>query len=293
MGFTTTHLPKEYRLLYLRMKTLEDGFVEDYGIIKAGENKGRRLYLQSKSNNIHDHDRIRIPCPCPKSPWAATPVVVKNFLYWMAEKFDFYKYQPRPCQHSIIGFNTDAEDLFTLPHPDDNICQPSAPHCPRINTQMRLLEMEDRLTCWCLGVASADVWVLNYDDENYYTISNNINNTIRRLWSLWCHLNFDRDFRSYPFFYSPNTDIRLVSFRNNEVLLIWNNRGVFRYNLSTWKVRKVDLKGSPSLRYLNLDRDVFLVAHTKSVVFLEDPRDGRQSICCFESKQPLVDDEVK
>ncbi|OMP11463.1 F-box protein [Corchorus olitorius] len=244
---------QEYRLLYLRNHS--NGLVQDYGIIKAGENAGRRLYLQLDQ---------RIPCPKAQPPAA---VAVKNFLYWRAESAHQYYYQPspRPCQHSIIGFDTDAEELFTLPHPDDNICQPSTPHC-----QMRLLEMDGRLTCWCLGVASAHVWVLNYDE------CNNI------YWSLRCHLNFDHDLF---FKYSPGNDIKLVSFLNNEVLLVWSHR-VFRYNLSTRNVR--NLKGFKHGFYL------IPVAHTKSVVVLEDQRVGQPIY--FESKQDKsrwIDQQVK
>ncbi|OMO96702.1 hypothetical protein CCACVL1_04825 [Corchorus capsularis] len=231
---------QEYRLLYLRMNTNDGLFVRDYGIIKAGQNAGRRLYLQGQQ---------RIPCPKAQPP----AVVVKNFLYWMADSDN--SYYKRPCQHSIIGFDTDAEELFTLPHPDDNICQPSTPHCPRIKYQMRLLEMDGRLTCWCLGVASAHVWVLNDESNN---------------WSLRCHLNFDHDL----FFKWLNHDIKLVSFLNNEVLLVWYDR-VFRYNLSTRKVR--NLKGFKHGFYL------ILVAHTKSVVILEDQRVGQPIY--FESKE--------
>ncbi|OMP11464.1 hypothetical protein COLO4_03808 [Corchorus olitorius] len=107
-----------------------------------------------------------------------------------------------------------------------------------------------------------------------------INDDNVRLWTLRCHVDFHRDFRrdfrSYPFFDSwptapkPNSDIRLVSFQNNEVLLVWSKRGVFRYNLSTWKVRKVKV----GLNGMELEHVIF-VAHTKSVVFLEDRRDGR------------------
>ncbi|OMO96701.1 hypothetical protein CCACVL1_04824 [Corchorus capsularis] len=140
---------QEYRLLYLRNNS--DGFVQDYGIIKAGQNAGRRLYLQAEVKNNFPRPRA-----INSTKAARAPVLVKNFLYWMA-----------------------AEK------------------------------------------------------------ANGANNAIK-----------------------------FVSFRNNEVLLVWSNRGVFRYDLSTWNARKVDLKGM-KLQHVNL-----VAHHTKSVVVLEDQRDG-------------------
>ncbi|OMP03334.1 hypothetical protein COLO4_10475 [Corchorus olitorius] len=238
-----------------------------YGIIKAGEKAGRRLYFQ-------EADQGHIPCPR-EGLGEPSQVVVKNFLYWMAHT--------SRIDNAIIAFDTESEIFFTLPCPNYELGDPSTPNnFPIAFSGMRLFEMEGRLTCWFLGVEFGCVWFLDdIDDENRSNIPN---------WTLKCHLNLSRDFSEYPF-YSSNSGIRLLRYQNKELLLVWGGRGVFRYNLSTWKVKKVEEFNR--IYYSQDNIDLVAMGHTKSVVFLDDQVRGR----CIYFERPdrshWLEDEVK
>ncbi|KAK8501681.1 hypothetical protein V6N13_009665 [Hibiscus sabdariffa] len=176
----------------------------------------------------------------------SSPVILDNTLYWMTHA------SFSTCEDSIIMFNMDSEEFRTMPHPSYS-CQINDSH-----DRMNLLEMDGRLTCWCVMGQYFCAWALDVSGRNNYTPGS---------WVQIYHLDYYPSFKRHFTQHVPdNHDVKLVSVQNRELVLFWCWKRVFCCNLLTKSVRKFSLGGVNDL----LNEHLPPIRYSKSVVSLQN-----------------------
>ncbi|KAK8501680.1 hypothetical protein V6N13_009664 [Hibiscus sabdariffa] len=177
----------------------------------------------------------------------SSPVKLDNTLYWTAHA------SFSTCEDSIITFNMDSEEFRTMPHPSYS-CQTSESH-----DRMDLLEMDDRLTCWCVMGQDVCAWAVDVSGRDNYS------------WVQIYHLDFYRNFdlgfaQNVP----DNLHVKLVSMDNREQVLLWSGKRVFCCDLLTKYPRRIRLAGVNE-PYIDLfNEHLLIIGYRKSVVSLNN-----------------------
>ncbi|KAK8589203.1 hypothetical protein V6N13_088063 [Hibiscus sabdariffa] len=176
--------------------------------------------------------------------YGSLPATLKNTVYWMIDdRFG----APSTCENSIMMFSMDSKEFGTMPH---LICQ-----C-RSHQRMHLLEMRGQLTCWCLLGEEVQAWGF----EGHWT-------------QIYC-LDFNQNFSSYLLPQEDNCRVQLVSIQDRQLLLFWCGIGMFRYNLLTNAVEKIELEGIDE----PYKGQLLLTPYTKNVVSLNNFYPGLSKI---------------
>ncbi|KAE8725517.1 hypothetical protein F3Y22_tig00008667pilonHSYRG00009 [Hibiscus syriacus] len=223
-GFFYHSPSQEYRLLHCRRITFEC----EYAILTLGSTKWRTL------------------CTLPYCfRQGSSPVILGNALYWMTG--DPYTNAPHStCEISIMKFSMETEEFHTLSHPSYR-CETE-----RCDRRSKLLEMDGRLTCWCLLGQVVHVWLFNHTEWH---------------WTRIYDLDFNRNFKNYIFpcdLPQDNHKVQLVRIRNKKLILFWPGIGVFCYSLLTDNVEMIELEGIERFHY---DKgQLLLTGYTKSVI---------------------------
>ncbi|KAK2982165.1 hypothetical protein RJ640_008803 [Escallonia rubra] len=183
--------------------------------------------------------------------WGVSAAISNGSLHWMVDHQYRRRYESGPCQHAIMVFNMDSENIRSMPHPG-KVCH-SIEH-----TDMQLLEVKGCLSFCYIDKRHnlIDIWEL----EDYANWA----------WIGKYKVNLDWDLKRYPFeFNLVNCQIELLSIQNGELLLAWNSRGLFWYHLEVNTVRKIQMTGMMHLRttpfcYLRA------AAHSETLVTLSE-----------------------
>ncbi|KAK8633554.1 hypothetical protein V6N13_014399 [Hibiscus sabdariffa] len=180
----------------------------------------------------------------------SSPVKLDNTLYWMTHA------SFSTCEDSIIMFNMDSEEFRTMPRPSYS-CQTSESH-----DRMNLLEMDGRLTCWCVMGRDVCAWAVEVSDRNNYTPASWV-----QIYHLDFYGNFDLGFtQNVP----DNLHVKLVSMDSREQVLLWSGKRVFRCDLLTKSPRKIKLAGVNE-PYIDLfSEHLLIIGYRKSVVSLNN-----------------------
>ncbi|XP_057495107.1 F-box protein At3g07870-like [Actinidia eriantha] len=205
-GFFFHSPTKEFRLLYVVWESI--GFV--YFICTLGDKSWRRLAT------VFPYEPVRF----------ARSVMVNGVLYWMVDFRCGYNGVIIPCSNSVMMFNVETEDFRSMPHPK----MECGVHRHR-HAKMQLGEMEGQLTFYRVDdKLMLGIWVLE-KYENWF-------------WVRKYEVNLNWDVRRYPFLgYELDPDIGIVYIRNDELLLDWCGRGLFRYHMGHNFIEKIDKAG--------------------------------------------------
>ncbi|KAK9016876.1 hypothetical protein V6N11_079369 [Hibiscus sabdariffa] len=180
----------------------------------------------------------------------SSPVILDNTLYWMTHA------SFSTCEDSFIMFNMDSEEFRTMPHPSYS-CRTNESH-----DTLNLLEMDGRLTCWCLLGQSACAWALEVSGRDNYTPGS---------WVQIYHLDFYPSFERYFARHVPdNHNVKLVSGQNGELVLLWCWKKVFCYNLLTKSLREIRLGGVNESYNELFNEHLLPIRYSKSVVSLNN-----------------------
>ncbi|KAK8633549.1 hypothetical protein V6N13_014394 [Hibiscus sabdariffa] len=239
-GFFYHSSRQEYKLLHCH-KPDDTGVNFVYAMLTLGSTQWRNLCSLPH--------RVR-----PESP----PVILDNTLYWMTHA------SFPTCEDSIIMFNMDSEEFRTMPHPSYS-CQTSESH-----NRMNLLEMDGQLTCRCLLGQDVCAWAVDVSDRDNYTPAS---------WVQIYHLNFNRSFESYFTREVPdNYHVNLVSVQNQELVLLWDGKRVFCYDLLTNCARKMRIGGVNEFPGDLYNDHLLLTRYTKSLISMNNFYPGLSEI---------------
>ncbi|KAK8633558.1 hypothetical protein V6N13_014403 [Hibiscus sabdariffa] len=232
-GFFFQSSTQEYKVLvYHKTDSTENSF--QYALHTLGITEWRSL--RALPYNVR----------CSDSP----PVVLDNTLYWMISNLS------STCENSILMFSMDGEEFRTMSHPKYP-CKPGAWH-----QWIKLLEMDGRLTCWCLVGLMVQAWVFEVSD----VVANHIE--AHTHWTRIYVLDLTQNFTSYMSHSVRDFhNVNVVSIQNRELILLWHGIGVFRYNLLRNTLRRIELERND--QFCNEWYPV-LIPYTKTLVSFKE-----------------------
>ncbi|KAM7481761.1 hypothetical protein LguiB_006344 [Lonicera macranthoides] len=210
-------------------------------------------YTYSLKSKICKQLNYSSSCKTRRSP---PPILVNGSLHWMVNRNKIKNRNDtsnRSCTDAIMVFDTETEDFQVLPHPGPRSCY----YWEEEHAHMYLLGMREHL---CLCHVSRDqviyVWVLE-DYANW-------------IWDRRYKVNLDWDVNHFPFEcmnYIPNYNpmfVTVLGIHDGELVIAWDLRGVYAYNLEQNTVSKIEFKVERSSMLLLQYASVY----TKSLVSL-------------------------
>ncbi|OMO61682.1 hypothetical protein COLO4_33377 [Corchorus olitorius] len=185
---------------------------------------------------------------------AFLPITFNKNLHWMVMLKEEEVDTPSSCAKFIMVYNVETEEFNILPHPE---AQQTLICSKIVHENMKLIEMDGGLSFWwSFRDGFLHGWVLiDYD---------------RWDWTRTFMINIDSIAEQYPCEAEnpmmPPYDIKLVNIKNNQLLLVWSERGVFRYDLETGIIQKIKL---PRINKFNHKKELLsLTSYTESFISL-------------------------
>ncbi|KAM7481762.1 hypothetical protein LguiB_006345 [Lonicera macranthoides] len=244
-------LPAPFRLtspcgIYFLPSTCEYKLL--FSVYKV-ENRLQCYYTYSLKSKVCKKLNYSSSCMIRGSPPA---ILLNRSLHWMVNRNKVIS-SNHTCTDGIIVFGTETEDIRFLPHPGPKGCYNGEEE----HENMYLLEMREHLClCHVLWRQLIYVWVLE-DYSNW-------------VWDRRYKVNLNWDVNRFPFNYSIDYSTRynpkflkVLGIRNSELVIAWDSRGVFSYNLEQNTVSKIKITVEGSSLPLP-----FASAFTKSLVSL-------------------------
>ncbi|XP_050209449.1 F-box protein At5g65850-like [Mercurialis annua] len=179
------------------------------------------------------------------------PVNINGFVYWMIWKklINYRAAFPLLCSASIITFDTKTEEIRVMAHPGKR-CH----SCCDEQRDMQLFNVENRLVYARVYSELIKIWVLE--------------DSTKWLWAERYNINLDLTVKKFiPRQGLPCRLRNLIYIPDGQLVIFWENVGLFLYHLELKTFRKLDVKIGGYDLLFSVGAYFSLMSYTKSFEF--------------------------